>query len=105
MGFRCGFLGLLHLEIIVERLDREFNLDLITTAPSVIYNLVLNDGSSLELHNPADMPEVMKIKSISEPWIKATIICPDEYLGSIISLCEDKRGMQTELSYSGSRVI
>ena len=105
MGFRCGFLGLLHLEIIVERLDREFNLDLITTAPSVIYNLVLNDGSSLELHNPADMPEVIKIKSISEPWIKATIICPDEYLGSIISLCEDKRGMQTELSYSGSRVI
>ena len=105
MGFRCGFLGLLHLEIIVERLDREFNLDLITTAPSVIYNLVLNDGSSLELHNPADMPEVMKIKSISEPWINATIICPDEYLGSIISLCEDKRGMQTELSYSGSRVI
>jgi len=105
MGFRCGFLGLLHLEIIVERLDREFNLDLITTAPSVIYNLVLNDGSSLELHNPADMPEVMKIRSISEPWIKATIICPDEYLGSIISLCEDKRGMQTELSYSGSRVI
>ncbi len=105
MGFRCGFLGLLHLEIIVERLDREFNLDLITTAPSVIYNLVLNDGSSIELHNPADMPEVMKIKSISEPWIKATIICPDEYLGSIISLCEDKRGMQTELSYSGSRVI
>ncbi len=105
MGFRCGFLGLLHLEIIVERLDREFNLDLITTAPSVIYNLVLNEGSSLELHNPADMPEVMKIKSISEPWIKATIICPEEYLGSIISLCEDKRGKQTELSYSGSRVI
>ncbi len=105
MGFRCGFLGLLHLEIIVERLDREFNLDLITTAPSVIYNLVLNDGSSLELHNPADMPEIMKIQSISEPWIKATIICPDEYLGSIISLCEDKRGIQTELSYSGSRVI
>ena len=105
MGFRCGFLGLLHLEIIVERLDREFNLDLITTAPSVIYNLILNEGSSLELHNPADMPEVMKIKSISEPWIKATIICPEEYLGSIISLCEDKRGKQTELSYSGSRVI
>ncbi len=105
MGFRCGFLGLLHLEIIVERLDREFNLDLITTAPSVIYNLILNEGSSLELHNPADMPEVMKIKSISEPWIKATIICPEECLGSIISLCEDKRGKQTELSYSGSRVI
>ena len=105
MGFRCGFLGLLHLEIIVERLDREFDIDLITTAPSVIYNIVLNDNSSLELHNPADMPEVMKIKSISEPWIKATIICPDEYLGSIISLCEDKRGTQVEISYSGTRVI
>ena len=105
MGFRCGFLGLLHLEIIVERLDREFDIDLITTAPSVIYNIVLNDNSSLELHNPADMPEVMKIKSISEPWIKATIICPDEYLGSIISLCEDKRGSQVEISYSGTRVI
>ncbi len=105
MGFRCGFLGLLHLEIIVERLDREFDIDLITTAPSVIYNIALNDDSSLELHNPADMPEVMKIKSISEPWIKATIICPDEYLGSIISLCEDKRGTQVEISYSGARVI
>ena len=105
MGFRCGFLGLLHLEIIVERLDREFDIDLITTAPSVIYNIVLNDNSSLELHNPADMPEVMKIRSISEPWIKATIICPDEYLGSIISLCEDKRGIQVEISYSGARVI
>ena len=105
MGFRCGFLGLLHLEIIVERLDREFDIDLITTAPSVIYNIALNDKSSLELHNPADMPEVMKIKSISEPWIKATIICPDEYLGSIISLCEDKRGTQVEISYSGARVI
>ncbi len=105
MGFRCGFLGLLHLEIIVERLDREFDLDLITTAPSVIYNIELTNGSNLELHNPADMPETMNIKSISEPWIKATIICPDEYLGSIISLCEDKRGMQIELSYSGSRVI
>ena len=105
MGFRCGFLGLLHLEIIVERLDREFDLDLITTAPSVIYNIELTNGSNLELHNPADMPDTMTIKSISEPWIKATIICPDEYLGSIISLCEDKRGMQIELSYSGSRVI
>ena len=105
MGFRCGFLGLLHLEIIVERLDREFDIDLITTAPSVIYNISLNDNTSLELHNPADMPEVMKIKSISEPWIKATIICPEEYLGSIISLCEDKRGTQVEISYSGSRVI
>ena len=105
MGFRCGFLGLLHLEIIVERLDREFDLDLITTAPSVIYDIVLTDESKIELHNPADMPEIMKIKTISEPWIKATIICPDEYLGSIISLCEDKRGIQNELTYSGSRVI
>jgi GTP-binding protein LepA len=105
MGFRCGFLGLLHLEIIVERLDREFDIDLITTAPSVIYNIALNDGTSLELHNPVDMPEVMQIQSISEPWIKATIICPDEYLGSIISLCEDKRGTQVEISYSGTRVI
>jgi len=105
MGFRCGFLGLLHLEIIAERLDREFDIDLITTAPSVIYNISLNDSSTLELHNPADMPEVTKIQSISEPWIKATIICPDEYLGSIISLCEDKRGTQVEISYSGTRVI
>jgi len=105
MGFRCGFLGLLHLEIIVERLDREFNIDLITTAPSVIYNIDLIQGTSIELHNPTDMPEITQIKSISEPWIKATIISPDEYLGSIISLCEDKRGSQVEMSYSGSRVI
>ena len=86
-------------------MDREFDLDLITTAPSVIYDIVLTDESKIELHNPADMPEIMKIKTISEPWIKATIICPDEYLGSIISLCEDKRGIQNELTYSGSRVI
>jgi GTP-binding protein LepA len=105
MGFRCGFLGLLHLEIVVERLDREFNIDLITTAPSVIYNIELEDGKKIELHNPADMPEAILIKTISEPWIKATIISPEEYLGTIISLCEDKRGVQSELSYSGSRVI
>ena len=105
MGFRCGFLGLLHLEIVVERLDREFDIDLITTAPSVIYNIEMVDGKKIELHNPADMPEAILIKTISEPWIKATIISPEEYLGTIISLCEDKRGIQSELSYSGSRVI
>ena len=105
MGFRCGFLGLLHLEIVVERLDREFDIDLITTAPSVIYNIDMLDGNQIELHNPADMPETTKIRSISEPWIKATIISPEKFLGTIISLCEDKRGIQLELSYSGSRVI
>ena len=105
MGFRCGFLGLLHLEIIVERLDREFDIDLITTAPSVIYNIEMNKGEMIELHNPADMPDTTLIKSISEPWIKATIICPNEFVGNIISLCEDKRGIQLELSYSESRVI
>ncbi len=105
MGFRCGFLGLLHLEIVVERLDREFDIDLITTAPSVIYNIDMIDGNQIELHNPADMPETTKMKSISEPWIKATIISPEKFLGNIISLCEDKRGIQLELSYSGSRVI
>ena len=105
MGFRCGFLGLLHLEIVVERLDREFDIDLITTAPSVIYNIDMADGKQIELHNPADMPDTTLIKTISEPWIKATIISPEEYLGTIISLCEDKRGIQSELSYSGSRVI
>ena len=105
MGFRCGFLGLLHLEIIVERLDREFDIDLITTAPSVIYNIEMNKGEMIELHNPADMPDATLIKSISEPWIKATIICPNEFVGNIISLCEDKRGIQLELSYSETRVI
>ena len=105
MGFRCGFLGLLHLEIIVERLDREFDIDLITTAPSVIYNIEMNKGEMIELHNPADMPDTTLIKSISEPWIKATIICPNEFVGNIISLCEDKRGIQLELSYSETRVI
>ncbi len=104
-GFRCGFLGLLHLEIIQERLTREFNLDLIATAPSVVYRIHLTDGTMLELHNPADMPDVMRIKQIEEPWIKATILTPDEYLGSIIKLCQDRRGVQKELSYVGSRAL
>jgi GTP-binding protein LepA len=104
-GFRCGFLGLLHLEIIQERLEREFNLDLITTAPSVVYTLVLTDGSEELLHNPADMPDVMKIEEIHEPWITATILSPDEYLGGIMKLCQDRRGVQKELSYVGSRAM
>ncbi len=104
-GFRCGFLGLLHLEIIQERLTREFNLDLIATAPSVIYHIGLIDGATLELHNPADMPDTMKIATIAEPWIKATIFTPDEYLGAVIKLCQDRRGEQRELSYVGSRAM
>jgi GTP-binding protein LepA len=104
-GFRCGFLGLLHLEIIQERLSREFDLDLIATAPSVIYKIGLNDGSEVELHNPADMPDPVKIATIAEPWIKATILTPDEYLGSVIKLCQDRRGSQRELSYVGSRAL
>jgi GTP-binding protein LepA len=104
-GFRCGFLGLLHLEIITERLEREFNLDLITTAPSVIYNMYLKDGSMIEMHNPADMPDVMKIDRIEEPWIKATILVPDEYLGSVLKLCQDRRGRQKELTYAGARAM
>ena len=104
-GFRCGFLGLLHLEIIQERLSREFDLDLIATAPSVIYKIGLTDGSEVELHNPADMPDPVKIASIAEPWIKATILTPDEYLGSVIKLCQDRRGSQRELSYVGSRAL
>jgi GTP-binding protein LepA len=104
-GFRCGFLGLLHLEIIQERLEREFNLDLIATAPSVIYKMNLRDGSQVELHNPVDMPDVMKILSIEEPWIEATILTPDEYLGSVLKLCQDRRGTQKELTYVGSRAM
>jgi GTP-binding protein LepA len=104
-GFRCGFLGLLHLEIVRERLEREFNLDLITTAPSVIYHIYMNDGSMKELHNPADMPEVTYIDHIEEPWIKATILVPDEYLGSVLKLCEDRRGRQVELTYAGTRAM
>jgi GTP-binding protein LepA len=104
-GFRCGFLGLLHLEIIQERLTREFDLDLIATAPSVVYRVHLTDGAMKELHNPADLPDVMKIKEIEEPWIKATILTPDEHLGAIIKLCQDRRGQQRELSYVGSRAL
>jgi GTP-binding protein LepA len=102
-GFRCGFLGLLHLEIIQERLTREYDLDLITTAPSVVYRLTMNDGSVQELHNPTDMPDPVKIRTMEEPWIKATIYTPDEYLGSILKLCQDRRGIQTGLTYVGGR--
>jgi GTP-binding protein LepA len=104
-GFRCGFLGLLHLEIIRERLDREFGIELIATAPSVIYRVHLTDGSLRELHNPADMPDPVRIASIEEPWIKATILVPDEHLGSVLKLCQDRRGRQVELTYAGSRAM
>jgi GTP-binding protein LepA len=104
-GFRCGFLGLLHLEIVRERLEREFGLDLIATAPSVIYRIHLTDGTMRELHNPADMPEGTKIDRIEEPWIKATIFVPDEHLGAVLKLCEDRRGSQIELTYAGSRAM
>ncbi len=102
-GFRCGFLGLLHLEIVQERLTREYDLDLITTAPSVVYRIEMNDGSEMFLHNPADMPDVVKIREIEEPWIEATIYCPDEYLGGILKLCQDRRGVQKNLTYVGDR--
>jgi GTP-binding protein LepA len=104
-GFRCGFLGLLHLEIVRERLEREFNLDLIATAPSVIYRIHLTDGSMTELHNPADMPDPVRIAFIEEPWIKATIFVPDEHLGAVLKLCEDRRGRQVELTYAGARAM
>ncbi|TGY88892.1 elongation factor 4 [Marinicauda algicola] len=104
-GFRCGFLGLLHLEVIRERLEREYDVDLITTAPSVIYKMTMTDGSQIDLHNPADMPDPVRIESIAEPWIKATILVPDEYLGGVLKLCEDRRGNQVELTYAGSRAM
>lgn len=104
-GFRCGFLGLLHLEIVQERLEREFNLDLITTAPSVVYKIKMNSGEVIDLHNPADFPDVVKISSIEEPWIKATILVPDEFLGSVLKLCEDRRGEQIDLTYAGTRAM
>ena len=104
-GFRCGFLGLLHLEIVRERIEREFNVEIITTAPSVIYKIDLRDGSHVDMHNPADMPEVSTIVAMNEPWIEATILVPDEYLGSVLKLCEDRRGRQKQLTYAGSRAM
>ncbi len=104
-GFRCGFLGLLHLEIIEERLEREFNLDLITTAPSVVYKIYRTNGEVLELHNPADMPDPTYIERMEEPWIKATVMVPDEYLGSVLTLCTEKRGQQVDLTYVGNRAM
>ncbi len=104
-GFRCGFLGLLHLEIIRERLEREFNIDLITTAPSVIYKLNMRDGTQISMHNPADMPDVTLIESMEEPWIEAQILVPDDYLGAVLKLCEDRRGRQKTLTYAGSRAM
>ncbi len=104
-GFRCGFLGLLHLEIVQERLEREFNLDLITTAPSVVYKIHRTDGTMMEMHTPADLPDPVKIDHIEEPWIKATILVPDEFLGSILKLCEERRGIQTDLTYAGNRAM
>ncbi len=104
-GFRCGFLGLLHLEIIQERLEREFGLNLITTAPSVVYRLHLTDGTTQELHNPVDYPDVTKIARAEEPWIKATVMVPDEFLGSVLKLCEERRGIQLDLTYSGNRAV
>ncbi len=104
-GFRCGFLGLLHLEIVRERLEREFHIDLITTAPSVIYHVYKTDGTMLELHNPADMPDPVQIEHIEEPWIEATILVPDSYLGAVLKLCEDRRGRQKNLTYAGSRAM
>ena len=105
LGFRCGFLGLLHLEIITERLEREFDINLITTTPGVVYKVYLNNGSVIELQNPSSLPDPTHIKFIEEPWIKATIITPDQYLGSIIKICQEKRGIQINLSYSGNRAV
>jgi GTP-binding protein LepA len=105
-GFRCGFLGLLHLEIIQERLTREFNLELIATAPSVIYKIRLkHDRGQIEIHNPVDMPDPVQVEEILEPWIEATILTPDEYLGSVLKLCQDRRGIQKELTYVGNRAM
>ena len=104
-GFRCGFLGLLHLEIVQERLTREFDLDLIATAPSVVYRIELTDGSKLELHNPADMPDLVRVTEIAEPWLRATILTPDDYLGAILKLCQERRGVQVDLSYVGNRAM
>ncbi len=105
LGFRCGFLGLLHLEIVTERLEREFDINLLTTTPGVVYKVHLQKGEIIDLQNPSNLPDPSQIKIIEEPWIKATIITPDQYLGSIIKLCQDKRGIQTNLSYSGNRAV
>jgi len=105
LGFRCGFLGLLHMEIIQERLEREFDLDLIPTAPSVVYKLTLTNGDKIELYNPVDMPDVVRIDTIEEPWIKATIMVPDEYLGGLLQLCQERRGVQVDLTYAGDRAM
>ena len=105
LGFRCGFLGLLHLEIVTQRLEREFDINLITTTPGVIYKINKRDGSIQKLQNPTDMPDPVQILSIEEPWINATIITPDQYLGSVIKICQDKRGIQTNLTYSGNRAV
>jgi GTP-binding protein LepA len=104
-GFRCGFLGLLHLEIITERLEREFNMSLITTAPSVIYHVIMRDGTKIDMHNPADMPDPTRILHMEEPWISATILVPDEYLGAVLKLCQDRRGRQKQLTYAGTRAM
>ncbi|MEK9710071.1 MAG: translation elongation factor 4, partial [Alphaproteobacteria bacterium] len=104
-GFRCGFLGLLHMEVIRERLTREFDLDLISTAPSVVYQMEMTDGKRFELHNPADMPDVTRLASIEEPWIKATIMTPDEFLGPVLTLCTERRGEQLDLTYAGNRAM
>jgi len=105
LGFRCGFLGLLHLEIVTERLEREFDINLLTTTPGVVYKVHMNNGKIEDLQNPSSLPDPTQIKLIEEPWIKATIISPDQYLGSIIKMCQNKRGIQTNLSYTGSRAI
>ncbi|MEP4888273.1 MAG: translation elongation factor 4, partial [Alphaproteobacteria bacterium] len=105
MGFRCGFLGLLHMEIIQQRLEREFDLEIIATAPSVVYHITLTDGEEIELHNPSDYPDVTRIETIAEPWIKASIMVPDEYLGAVLQLCTERRGEQVELTYVGGRAM
>ena len=104
-GFRCGFLGLLHLEVIRYRIEREYNIELITTAPSVIYHIYMRDETMVELHNPADMPDLSKVDHLEEPRIKATILVPDEYLGDVLKLCQDRRGIQEDLTYAGSRAM
>jgi GTP-binding protein LepA len=104
-GFRCGFLGLLHLEVIRDRIEREYNIELITTAPSVIYHVFLRDGTMIPLHNPADMPDLTHVDHLEEPRIKATILVPDEYLGDVLKLCQDRRGIQLDLTYAGSRAM